>query len=102
MDNAQRALAVLDSAIEFYPNEKLLIDSILVVKDFIVSTRVSHWIEQAERCAFKGNYKRALNHYRDALFYLARENVRDAERNLIAEKINLEIEKIRKLSNEKD
>ena len=97
LDNAQRALGVLDSAIEFYPNEKLLIDSILVVKDFIVSTRVSHWIEQAERAAFKENYKRAINHYRDALFFLARENERSPERDFIAQKINFEIDKLRGL-----
>ena len=97
LDNAQRALGVLDSALEFYPNEKLLVDSIEAVKDYIVSTRVSHWIEQAERASFKENYKRAINHYRDALFFLARENERSPERDFIAQKINFEIDKLRGL-----
>lgn len=102
LENAIKALTILDSAIEFYPAEKELSDSVAAVKEFMATVKVSHWIEQAERSAFKGNYKRALNHYRDALFYLARENIKDSERQLIAEKINLEIEKIRLITNEKN
>lgn len=97
-DVAAKALSVLETAKEFYPNEQQLIDSLEAVREFITTVKVSHWVEQAERSAFKGNYKRALNHYRDALFYLARENVRSEERDLIAEKINLEIAKLTKLS----
>ncbi len=100
LETAQKALAVLNSALQFYPNEAELTESAAAVEEFIASIKVSHWIEQAERSAFKGNYKRAVSHYRDALFYLARENVRSEERELIAEKINAEIEKIREISSE--
>ena len=68
------------------------------IKTFIASIKVSHWIEQAERAAFKGSYKRAVSLYRDALFFLAREDVNAAEREAVAEKINLEIEKLRELT----
>jgi tetratricopeptide (TPR) repeat protein len=102
LETAQKALAVLDSALRFYPNESELTESATAVEEFIASIKISHWIEQAERSAFKGNYKRAINHYRDALFYLARENVRSEEREMIAEKINAEIEKLRKISSERD
>ncbi|MGI8469217.1 MAG: hypothetical protein ACR2N3_12275 [Pyrinomonadaceae bacterium] len=102
LENAAKALTVLDSALEFYPNERELLESTKAIREFISTVKVSHWIEQAERFAFKGNYKRAISHYRDALFYLARENVKSEERDSIAAKINLEIEKIRKLMNEDD
>ena len=102
LETAQKALAVLDSALKFYPDEAELTESAGAVEEFIASIKVSHWIEQAERSAFKGNYKRAISHYRDALFYLARENVRSEERELIAEKINAEIEKLREISGEKE
>jgi tetratricopeptide (TPR) repeat protein len=102
LETAQKALAVLDSALKFYPDEAELTESGAAVEEFIASIKVSHWIEQAERSAFKGNYKRAISHYRDALFYLARENVRSEEREIIAEKINGEIEKIREVSGEKE
>ena len=95
LENAQRALGVLDSAMLFYPEEESLLESSEAVKNFIVSIKVSHWIEQAERAAFKENYQRAINHYRDALFFLARENERTAERDVMAENINFEIEKLR-------
>lgn len=95
LEIAARALNILDSALEFYPNEQQLIESANAVKEFIVSIKVSHWVEQAEKAAFKGNRKRAINHYRDALFFLARENIRNNERDLIAERINREIEKLR-------
>lgn len=102
LENANKALNIIDSAIEFYPENQELLASAAAIKEFIATVKVSHWIEQAERFAFKGNYKRAVSHYRDALFYLARENVRNDEREIIAEKINLEIEKIRKLSSERE
>lgn len=91
---SQRALNVLDSAVQFYPNELLLTDSINAVKEFVVTVRVSHWMEQAERAAHRENYKRAVSHYRDALFFLARENERTPEKDLMAEKINAEIQKL--------
>jgi tetratricopeptide (TPR) repeat protein len=100
LEIATRALNILDSALQFYPNEQTLLESATAVNEFIASAKISHWIEQAERAAFKGNYKRAINHYRDALFYLARQNVRSSERDLIADKINLEIGKLKEISTE--
>ena len=102
LENANKALNVLDSAIEFYPNDPALTESVSVVQEFMTTVKVSHWIEQAERFAFKKNYKRAINHYHDALFYLARENVKNDERDSIAEKINTEIERLRELASENE
>lgn len=97
LETAQKALSVLEAALHYYPNEAQLQDSANAVQGFIASIKISNWIEQAERAVFKGNYKRAISYYRDALFYLGRENVRSEERDLIAEKINFEIEKLREL-----
>ncbi len=99
LENAQRALNVLETALQYYSDEPQLLESAEAVNEFIISIKVSHWIEQAERAAFKENYNRAINHYRDALFFLARENERSVEHELIAQKINLEIEKLREISN---
>ncbi len=93
---AQMALSVLNTALQHYPNEPQLTESETVIKGFIGSIKVSHWIEQAERAAFKGNYKRAVNLYQDALFFLAREGATSAERDAIAEKINIEITNLRR------
>ncbi len=98
LNTAQEALTVLESALQFYPNESRLTESEAALKDFIGSIKVSHWIEQAERSAFKGNHKRAVNLYRDALFFLAREDFKTEERQAIADKINFEIGLLRELS----
>ena len=97
-ETAQKALNVLQFALENYPNERQLIESEDAVKEFITSIRVSHFIEQGERSAFKGNYKRAVSHYKDALYFLARESVQNNETALLAEQINLEIQKILEIS----
>ncbi len=102
LETTQKALSVIDSALQYYPNELHLNESKEAIGEFIASIKVSHWMEQAERSAFKGNYKRAVSHYRDALFYLGRENVQSEQRQIIADKINGEIEKIRILEVKKE
>jgi tetratricopeptide (TPR) repeat protein len=99
LKDAQKALSVLESALQFYPDEVQLRESEEAIKEFVISIKISHSVEQAERAKFKENYKRAISLYRDALFSLARENVKSEERELLAEKINSEIEKIRQLEN---
>jgi hypothetical protein len=98
LETAQRALTVLDSALQFYPGETKLVESADALREFVASIKISHWVEQAERSAFKGNYKRAISHYRDALFFLARENIQTEEKEFIAEKINSEITKLREIT----
>lgn len=101
VETAQKALTILESALHFYPNEIRLTESAAVIKEFIRSIKVSYMLEQAEKAAFKGNNKRAVSLYRDALFYLARDNVQTEETQLIAEKINEEIEKLREVKTKK-
>ncbi len=98
LKTAQKALTVLESALQFYPNEVKLLESETALREFAASIKISHRLEQAERAAFQGNNKRAISHYRDALFFLARENVREEEKEIIAEKINTEIAKLREIS----
>jgi hypothetical protein len=98
LNTAQEALNVVTSALQFYPQEARLTESETALKDFIASIKISHWIEQAERSAFKGNYKRAISLYRDALFFLDREDLKNEDREAIADKINVEIESLHQLS----
>ncbi len=98
LNTAQEALNIVESALQFYPQEARLTESESALKDFIASIKISHWIEQAERSAFKGNHKRAISLYRDALFFLAREDLKNEDREAITDKINVEIESLRQLS----
>jgi len=102
LNTAQEALSIVESALQFYPQEARLTESESALKDFIASIKISHWIEQAERSTFKGNYKRAISHYQDALFFLAREDLKNADREAIEDKIKVEIESLRQLSINKE
>ena len=95
IEMAMRALDCIDSALKIYPDEEELNESGEAVREFIVSVKVAHWVELAERSAFKGQYRRAIDRYRDALFYLTRGSVDEANRAATAEKIGREIELLR-------
>jgi len=91
---ANRALDCIDQALKKYPDEEELNRSAAAVREFIASSRVAHWVEMAQRATFKGNYRRAIDRYRDALFYLTREDP-DGVRTQAAEQIAREIELLR-------
>lgn len=95
IETAQRALDVIETARKFYPDEAELHESETAVREFIASVKVAHWVEMGERAAFKGYYTRAIDRYRDALFYLSRGNMKEEARLEMAEQISREIELLR-------
>jgi hypothetical protein len=95
IETAMRALDVINEALQFYPAEPELRDSALAVHNFITSVKVAHWVELAERAAFRGRYTRAVARYRDALFYLSRAEMSEDAREEAAARINREIEMLR-------
>ncbi len=87
IETANRAVECLDSALKVFPEEHELNESKLAIREFIASVKVAHWVELAERAAFKGHYRRAIDRYKDALFYLARESVNEEVRTAGEERI---------------
>jgi hypothetical protein len=105
IEMAMRALDVIDSALNIYPDEDELHQSATAIREYIASVKVAHWVELAERAAFKQHYRRAIDRYRDALFYLSREPMNESTRSSTAERITREIELLRariKMSKKKD
>jgi len=94
VETANRALECIDTALKLYPDEEELTVSARAVCEFITSSRVAHWVELAERAAFKGHYRRAIDRYRDALFYLTRDGP-EQDRQAGAERITREIDLLR-------
>jgi hypothetical protein len=94
IETANRALDCIDSALKIFPDEQELQTSAKAVREFITSSRVAHWVELAERAAFKGYYQRAIDCYKDALFYLTRDRP-DAATESAAERITREIDLLR-------
>lgn len=95
IETAMRAVDVINEALQIYPAEPELRDSALAVHNFIASVKVAHWVELAERAAFRGRYTRAIARYRDALFYLSRTEMSEDAREEAAGRINREIEMLR-------
>jgi hypothetical protein len=95
IETAMRALDVINEALQVYPGEPELRDSALAVHNFIATVKVAHWVELAERAAFRGRYTRAVARYRDALFYLSRTVMSEDAREEAANRINREIEMLR-------
>lgn len=101
IEAANRALHCLESALKFYPDELELRESSLAIQEFVGSVKVAHWVELAERSAFKGHYRRAIERYKDALFYLTRESVKEEIRKPGIERISREIAALQsRLSNQ--
>jgi tetratricopeptide (TPR) repeat protein len=96
IEAANKAVQCLDSALNVYPNEPELNASKVALREFIASVKVAHWVEMAERSAFKGHYRRAIERYKDALFYLERETLNEDVRLAGTERIKREIESLQK------
>ena len=95
IEAANRALHCVESAQKYYPGEAELDESSVAIHEFIASVKVAHWVELAERSACKGHYRRAIERYQDALFYLNRETMKEDVRARGAERIGREIELLR-------
>jgi len=95
IEAANRALHCLESALQFYPQETELMESSAAIREFISSVKVAHWVELAERAAFKGHYRRAIDRYKDALFYLDRGAMKEEVRVASTERIEREIDSLK-------
>lgn len=92
IESANRALDCIDTALKSYPENEELQRSGAAVREFMISSRVAHWVELAQRATFKRRYRRAIDCYRDALFYLTRAG---AEHQGAADQITREIDLLR-------
>lgn len=95
IETATRALDCIDSALRVYPDEAELNESRVAIGEFIASVKVAHWVELAERSAFKGHHRRAIDRYRDALFYLNQDVVKEEVRRAGTVKIEAEIARLK-------
>jgi hypothetical protein len=95
IETAERAFDVIGDALREYPEEAELRDSAVAVRTYVASVKVAHWVELAERAAFRGRFNRAVARYRDALYYLSRAEMAEDAREAAAERITREIEMLR-------
>ncbi len=87
IEMAQNALAVIDEALQAYPNETELYESGLAVREYIASVTLARWVTLAERAEFKNQIAEAADYYRDALFDLSRADISEATREEAADRL---------------
>lgn len=94
IETALKASEIIESALRVYPEERQLHESIHAIRDYIASARVEYWMELAERAAFKGNYRKSIDRYQNALFYLDRDKAWSKSRAEIEDKIQRQVQSI--------
>lgn len=92
--SAQHAIDVIDTALKYYPDERALIESRMVLLELLSSIQISDLIERAKHLAYEGDHSAARNLYRDGLYLLGRDNVEHENRSSIAAYIKNEIERL--------
>lgn len=92
---ANRAMQVVNAALDAYPEERSLADSRSVIGEMIVSIRVSALVNAAKDAESEGDLGTARRFYRDALIELGQDNVASPERSAAAERINFDLNRIR-------
>ena len=94
---AQTAQVILETALQFYPREPQLVESAELIDEFIASAEISKNIQDAEEASDLKDYSLAVSCYKEALFNLARQDDNYKDSKVVAEKINKEILRLRKL-----
>jgi hypothetical protein len=66
------------------------------VKDFLHSTHMNAFMDEARKHEFKGNKKKALDQYQEALYFLLTDEIDDAQQQEIIAEIKGKIEELSK------
>lgn len=83
IESAQAALRVVETGLEYYPQEPDLLESRSLLTGLVLSIKVSKLVERAERAARKGDVDRARDLYEMAIDQLEQEHAEDVPAGLI-------------------
>lgn len=93
--NAGQALGVVEQALLRYPDEQKLLDSAAVLREFVAAARTAQKIEEAEGLESLEDYPGALSLYEDILEGLEAAPISKDERQMLREKIDSRLQKLR-------
>ena len=94
---ARQALAVIDTATKYYPEEMTLQQSAEVIIDYVAGLKVADLMTRAERAVIKGKSEQAEKLYSQALKEINRQYPASPELDAAAMAIDVELRKIREL-----
>ena len=95
LEDTQKALWVLDTALSSYPTDRALVESRGVLAELKISFEVDALVAAGDRAASDGDLARAKQLFRDALFALGSDHIETPGRRQAAERIKQKLENIR-------
>jgi hypothetical protein len=94
---ANEALNVVEFGLTKYPAERRLLESREVLRELLVSIKVTDLVERAVKAVFGHDNRLAISLYSDALYYLRRDNNYTPESRAAAARIDTELQRLRLL-----
>ena len=95
VNNANKALEVLkEAATNEHVKQLTVEETVNFIMTYINKEELKDIETKAERFEFKGNYKKAIDAYKDALFYLKKDDVDDALQQDDINRIETKIEEL--------
>lgn len=94
IEYAKKSLGLIETALEFYPNEIKLKDSSEFIRDFILDEKLKKMIGRAEKQFLASQPLKTIQDYQKILKVLEKEDRLNSERESLAAEIKLRIERI--------
>lgn len=95
IEYAEKSLVVIETALEFYPNETKLKDSSAFIRDFISNEKLKEKIAEAENELIMSHPQKSIETYRKVLKLLEEDVSFSSGRESLTAEIKLRIEKIK-------
>lgn len=93
--NAKEALVTIEAAIaEGLADPTPLRDKIPALRRYVAQVEIDGFTEKAKRFEFKGNLKKALEYYQDALYSAIHDDVDDAEQQQSIQTLTAKVEEL--------
>jgi hypothetical protein len=93
---ATRALQEVQAAKAELGDDEELLELEIRVKEFLHSTNLNAFLDTARKHEFKGNKKKALSEYQEALYFLLTDEIDDAQQQEIIAEVKGKIEQLSK------
>ena len=94
INQAQKALLIIRDGRQELGNHQVLNRLELRIKHFTHKTQLNGFLEAARKAEFKGQMKKAIDQYQEALFFLKNDEINDSKQQEIINKLETKISKL--------
>lgn len=94
--NAEKALLSIEQGKKLIKDLSKLKSLEIKVKSFIHSTKLQSFLDEAQKAEFKGQIKKAIDQYKEALYFLKSDEIDDDLQKIEISKISQKIDELSK------